>query len=72
MNYKELRRQYKPATIKCLFIAESPPESDDQDPRFFYNANNTKYDIMFLSFMRAIYPKFDSNYKEIGKDGYLC
>ncbi len=36
---EELRAKYKPATIKVLFVSESPPSGDT----FFYRANSNLY-----------------------------
>ena len=51
--YKKLREKYKPNRIKCLIIAESPPESEEG--RFFYNPECEKWDYLFKSIMEVIF-----------------
>ena len=71
MNSKisELRTSYKPAKIEVLFVAESPPESNDREVRFFYNARQESYDVMYRSLMKTVFPEYQ--YKSGEKDSWL-
>ena len=55
----ELRKAYKPEKVKCLFVAESPPESNDNEVRFFYNPRQERWDHMYRSLMKAVFPYFE-------------
>ncbi|MGA2403430.1 MAG: hypothetical protein ABSG91_17270 [Syntrophobacteraceae bacterium] len=68
----ELREKYRPKQgIKYLLIAESPPNCEGTDFRFFYNPDNEKYDFMFRNVMRVIFPEFDTEYRKGMKHQYL-
>ena len=54
-----LRERYRPDRIQVLFVAESPPESNDDEVRFFYNARQERYDHMYRSIMKAVFPEFE-------------
>ena len=45
------REKYRPKEIKCLFIAEAPPSSQD---RFFYFEKVYEQDSLYLELMRAL------------------
>ena len=47
------RIKYKPERIRRLLITEAPPESHD---RFFYFPHVRKYDQLYISIMKIIYP----------------
>lgn len=49
------RKQYRPAHIKTLFIAEAPPSKKSQ--RFFYFIAVPRGDTLFLETMKVLYPK---------------
>lgn len=66
---KELRETYKPTKIRVLFVAESPPESNEVEPRFFYNPHQERYDNMFRSMMRAVFENYE--YQPGKKDDWL-
>jgi hypothetical protein len=66
----ELRETYKPRKISCLLIAESPPRSDEPEPRFFYNPNQTRYDFLFRSIMAIVFPGFIDD-RQATKHDYL-
>lgn len=68
---KKLRETYKPTVIKCLFLAESPPLSQNGSLRFFYNPKEDKYDFLFKAIMDAIFPDFKKEYKKGDKEKYL-
>ena len=53
----EAREKYRPANIKLLFIAESPPEDVK---RFFYYEDVPEQDSLFIQMMRVIYDLSDS------------
>jgi len=58
-TYDALRETYKPAHIKVLFIAESPPPSADTDSsRHFYRSDKIrKEDRLFVNTIKALYPE---------------
>jgi len=58
-----MRKKYKPATVKVLFVAESPPFSSDD--RFFYNRDQESRDYLYRSVMEAVFPNF--KFKENGR-----
>lgn len=64
-----LRERYKPARIKVLFVAESPPESSDDKARFFYNPSQERWDYMYRAVMQAVFPEFE--YRPGEKDNWL-
>ena len=47
------RIKYKPERIRTLLITEAPSESND---RFFYFENVRKYDQLYISTMKVLYP----------------
>jgi hypothetical protein len=55
----QLRESYKPETVSILFVAESPPESNDDEVRFFYNPRQERWDHMYRSIMKAVFPDFE-------------
>jgi hypothetical protein len=59
MSYDDVRQQYRPAHIKYLLIAESPPPAPDvQSSRQFYYADRIrKDDRLFTNTIRALYPE---------------
>ena len=54
----KLRKRYKPKTVKVLFVAESPPISDDDEVRFFYNPKQERWDYMYRAVMEAVFSDF--------------
>jgi hypothetical protein len=58
-SISDLRKTYKPEKVKCLFVAESPPESNDDEVRFFYNPRQERWDHMYRSVMKAVFPYFE-------------
>ena len=40
-------------------MAESPPESHDDNVRFFYNPDQERHDYMYRSVMKAVFPEFE-------------
>jgi hypothetical protein len=75
-SYESARLKYKPAHIKFLFIAESPPpEPDVQSSRqFYYTDRIRKDDRLFTNTIRAIYPEaaeLSEPALEEAKDGWL-
>ena len=65
----QLRSHFKPDTVKVLFLAESPPESNDDEVRFFYNPRQERWDHMYRSVMKAVFPDFE--YRPGQKDQWL-
>ena len=58
-NFRErLRRSFRPARIRLLFIGESPPASG----RFFYSANSGLYRAMLAAFQIADAEVDDENF----------
>ena len=53
----EAREKYRPEYIKLMFIAESPPCSDD---RFFYFEDVKTGDSLFLYIIRAVFPDLEA------------
>jgi len=64
-----LRQRYRPERIKVLFVAESPPESSDEEVRFFYNPRQERWDHMYRAVMQAVFPEFE--YRPGEKDNWL-
>ncbi len=50
-------------------MAESPPESNDDEVRFFYNPRQERYDYMYRSVMKAVFPEFE--YRPGEKESWL-
>ena len=67
---QELRVRYQPTNIKYLLLAESPPESQPHEFRFFYNPENENKDYFFRSVMQVIFPDFKALYRK-GDKGKL-
>jgi hypothetical protein len=53
------RESYKPDIIRCLLIAEAPP---DEPERFFYYPEVKTADFLFLGIMDVLYPTEKSLY----------
>jgi len=54
-NYETARDKYRPAAIKCLLIAESPPDINSE--RFFYFEKYfSRGDSLFMETMKALFP----------------
>lgn len=58
-SYEQIRRTYKPAHIKILLIAESPPPAPQiQSSRQFYYIDRIRTDDrLFTNTIRALYPE---------------
>lgn len=58
-SYDEIRRKYKPAHIKILLVAESPPpDAATQSSRHFYRAERIRRDDrLFVNTIKALYPE---------------
>lgn len=58
-SYETTRQKYRPATIKFLLIAESPPPAADiQSSRQFYRSEKVrKDDRLFVNTIKALYPE---------------
>ena len=50
---KTAAARYKPKRSLILFVAESPPQSDD---RYFYFENVKGHDWLWIALMKAVYP----------------
>lgn len=59
MKYDEIRQQYRPARIKALLIAESPPPSAEAEgSRHFYRTDRIRTDDrLFINTIKALYPE---------------
>ena len=55
----EARNKYKPNNVKCLFIAEAPPDSVK---RFFYYEDVKKADYLFLGIIDVLYPDLKTSF----------
>lgn len=54
-NYETARDKYRPAAIKCLLIAESPPDINSE--RFFYFEKYfSEGESLFMETMKALFP----------------
>jgi hypothetical protein len=62
------RLKYKPERIRTLLIDESPPDSIK---RFFYSANSRKYDHLYLSTMKVLYPGVGNKELAAKKEAFL-
>jgi hypothetical protein len=58
VSRERLRRSFRPARIRLLFIGESPPASG----RFFYSANSGLYRAMLAAFQIADAEVDDENF----------
>lgn len=58
-SYDEVRQKYRPAHIKVLLIAESPPPAPDvqSSRQFYYTDRIRKDDRLFVNTIRALYPE---------------
>lgn len=58
-EYDKIRLAYRPASIKKLLIAESPPPSAQKDSsRHFYRTDRIRRDDrLFINTIRALYPE---------------
>jgi hypothetical protein len=54
----KLREQYRPQHIRLLLVAESPPNCDGGDFRFFY-APTMNHDHLYRSVMEVVFSDFD-------------
>lgn len=54
-EFDRAREKYKPANIKYLLVAETPPKKDSK--RFFYFEHVPKQDSLFLETMKLLYPE---------------
>jgi hypothetical protein len=52
--YEELRERYRPARLRYLLIAESPPDPGDGERRFFYSPALT-IDNLYRGVAEAVY-----------------
>lgn len=66
IDLKELKKQisvarnkYKPTKVKCIFIAEAPPDSVE---RFFYYEDVKKADYLFLGIIDILYPELKTDF----------
>ena len=72
-KYKEAAEYYRPAKIKLLFIAESPPHVEDtEELRYFYFEKLFQYDFLFKSIAEVILPNdfFEFINSPLGKKNY--
>lgn len=58
-SYDDVRKEYKPAHIRALIIAESPPPAPEiQSSRQFYYTDRIRTDDrLFTNTIRALYPE---------------
>ena len=57
---EEAMNKYKPSTIRCLIIAEAPPN----DERFFYFEDVFEKDLLFIGVMGVLFPAELSGYEQ--------
>lgn len=53
-RYEEAGRQYSPASVDILFVAEAPPSALE---RYFYFPEVREHDHLWVALMRALYPQ---------------
>ena len=70
-SIQELRERYRPAEIKYLLLAESPPLSQPDQFRFFYYPGKEWWDFFFRSVMVVVFPEFKTSYKKGDKGKWL-
>jgi len=58
------RHEYQPPIIKCLLIAEAPPDSIE---RFFYYTHVKTADYLFLGISGVLYPEKKKKYIDWGR-----
>lgn len=58
-TYDTVRKKYRPAHIKVLLIAESPPPAPDvqSSRQFYYTGRIRRDDRLFINTIRALYPE---------------
>lgn len=62
---QEARNRYLPDNVRCVLIAEAPPESIE---RFFYYEDVRDHDHLFLGVMEVLYPEDKINYLSNHRD----
>ena len=62
-NFEKAREKYKPESIKCLFIAEAPP--NEESKRFFYFEDVKTQDSLFWELMKVLYPTIITESRKI-------
>lgn len=60
----EAQTRWQPAEIRCLLIAEAPPNNPH---RYFYYADVRNHDHLFLGIMQALYPERKQRYVAEGR-----
>lgn len=53
--YDDLRRQWKPGTVRLLLVGESAPDPGAEDRRFFYAPTLDRRDNLFRGVVEALY-----------------
>jgi len=69
LTISKLRQAYQPERVTVLFVAESPPASNEDEVRFFYNPVQERWDHMYRAVMTAVFPEFV--YRPGEKDRWL-
>lgn len=65
-TYDKARQNYRPKTIRVVFIAEAAPENME---RFFYYEHVQEHDSLFVNLMRTLYSDCrDADIKEIRRN----
>ena len=59
ISYNAIREKYRPAKIKLLLIAESPPPAPEiqSSRQFYYSERVRKDDRLFINTIKALYPE---------------
>lgn len=68
LKIAEAREAYRPLSLRCLLIAEAPPDALD---RFFYFPDVKQHDHLFLAVMEILYPEAKKVYLESKRDTKL-
>lgn len=62
-TYESVREKYKPAQVKLLLIAESPPPAPEiqSSRQFYYSERIRKDDRLFVNTIKALYPEAEDS-----------
>ena len=66
---EEAQQCYRPDQLRCIFIAEAPPNDPE---RYFYFPDVIKHDDLFRGVIKAIYPDVSLSRDKHAKHKLLC
>lgn len=67
-SINQARQTFKPNRIKCLFIAEAPPNAIE---RFFYFPDVKDKDFLFLGITEVLYPTSKQIYMKMNRSSMI-